>query len=301
MADEADFYREILDNLHDGVYFVDRERVVSYWNRGAERISGYSSEQMLGHRCSDHLLNHVTADGLPLCQTQCPLAACMEDGQPREAEVFLHHADGHRVPVLVRGAPLRDSSGAIVGAVETFSGNAATWAAREEARQLRHRSQRDTLTELANRGYMEGRLRAVVSEFQDRNPEAGLIFADVDHFKHFNDDYGHEIGDGVLRMVASTLRANVRSGDIVARWGGEEFVILLYDLGSEDELAALAEKLRALVAASRLDLAGTSLLATISAGATLLRRGDDAECLVRRADRLMYESKTSGRDRVTIG
>ena len=86
--------------------------------------------QMLGHSCSDHLLNHVTADGAPLCQSHCPLAACMEDGLPREAEVFLHHADGHRVPVLVRGASLRDPSGEIVGAVETFSGNAATWAAR---------------------------------------------------------------------------------------------------------------------------------------------------------------------------
>ncbi len=104
MSDDADLYREILDNLYDGVYFVDRERVVNYWNKGAERISGYSAEAMIGHSCSDHLLNHVDADGVSLCQDRCPLAACMSDGLPREAEVFLHHADGHRVPVLVRGA-----------------------------------------------------------------------------------------------------------------------------------------------------------------------------------------------------
>jgi diguanylate cyclase (GGDEF)-like protein/PAS domain S-box-containing protein len=301
MANEAGFYREILDNLYDGVYFVDRDRVVNYWNKGAERISGYSAARMLGHSCSDHLLNHVTADGAPLCENGCPLAACMEDGVPRETEVFLHHADGHRVPVLVRGAPLRDASGSIVGAVETFSGNAATWAAREEARELRDRTQRDALTDLVNRGYMEGRLRAVVAESQDHEPAAGVIFADVDHFKRFNVAYGHETGDRVLRMVAGTLRSNVRSGDIVARWGGEEFVILLYDIGAHAELAALAEKLRALVGASRLDLAGTSLFATISVGATLLRRGDSMEGMVARADQLMYQSKATGRDRVTIG
>jgi diguanylate cyclase (GGDEF)-like protein/PAS domain S-box-containing protein len=295
------FYREVLDNLYDGVYFVDRERVVTFWNRGAERISGYASEQMLGHSCRDHLLNHVSADGEPLCRDRCPLAACMADGVPREAEVFLHHADGHRVPVVVRGVPLRDASGAIVGAVETFSGNAAVWAAREEVRELRRRTQSDGLTGAASRSHAEGRLRAVVAEYAGCEPAAGLIFADVDHFKRCNDIYGHEVGDRVLRMVVSTLIANVRGGDVVGRWGGEEFVVLVNGTSSQVELAGLAEKLRALVAASRLDLDEQGLSVTISMGATLLRAHDSSEALVRRADQLMYESKSAGRDRVTVG
>ena len=296
----ADFYREILDNLHDGVYFVDRQRVVNYWNRGAQRISGYSGEQMLGHPCSDHLLNHVTADGAPLCQTQCPLAACMDDGVPREAEVFLHHADGHRVPVLVRGAALRDAQGEIIGAVETFSGNSATWAAREEARELRRTARRDPLTGVASRAHMEGRLRAVVADIEDNAPAAGLFFADIDQFKRVNDTHGHDVGDRVLRMVASTLHSNVRSGDVVARWGGEEFVVLAYEIGARADLATLGEKLRALVATSRLDLPDGSLAVTISLGATLLRRDDTSAALVQRADQLMYESKNTGRDRLTL-
>ena len=72
MGDDAGLYREILDNLYDGVYFVDRRRVVNYWNKGAERISGYSAQEMIGHSCSDHLLNHVNADGAPLCQYRLP-------------------------------------------------------------------------------------------------------------------------------------------------------------------------------------------------------------------------------------
>jgi diguanylate cyclase (GGDEF)-like protein/PAS domain S-box-containing protein len=295
------FYREILDNLHDGVYFVDRERRITYWNRGAAQISGYGPEEMLGHACSDHLLNHVTADGAPLCRDGCPLAACMADGKPREAEVFLHHADGHRVPVLVRGAPLRDDSGAIIGAVETFSGNAAVWAARDEVREIRRRTQRDALTDVASRSFIEGRLRAAVAECEGREPAAGFIFADVDRFKRFNDTYGHDIGDRVLQMVASTLGANVRKDDVVGRWGGEEFVVLGYAPGTLAELTSLAEKLRALIATSRLDLDEGRLSVTVSIGATLLRADDSPESLVRRADQLMYVSKAAGRDRVSVG
>ncbi len=118
MPYETDFYKNIIDNLYDGVYFVDRDRMITYWNKGAERISGYSAGQVIGRRCRDNLLNHVTANGVELCHDHCPLAAVMEDGRPREAEVYLHHADGHRVPVMVRATALRDEGGNIVGAVE---------------------------------------------------------------------------------------------------------------------------------------------------------------------------------------
>lgn len=134
MPEDKDFYKELLDNLYDGVYFVDRERLITYWNNGAERITGYKSNQVIGHSCRDNLLNHVTANGIQLCDAQCPLAACMEDGIVREADVFLHHADGHRVPVLVRAAPLRDAQGNIFGAVETFSSDAGAIAVRQQLR-----------------------------------------------------------------------------------------------------------------------------------------------------------------------
>ncbi|HEX2620296.1 MAG TPA: PAS domain S-box protein, partial [Phototrophicaceae bacterium] len=123
MPDEKDFYKDIIDNLYDGIYFVDRDRVITYWNKGAERITGYSADQTVGHACRDNLLNHVTANGIELCLTNCPLAAVMQDGHEREAEVFLHHKDGHRMPVVVRATAMRDGEGNIVGAIETFSSN----------------------------------------------------------------------------------------------------------------------------------------------------------------------------------
>ncbi len=301
MPADADFYKDLVDNLSDGVYLVDRERVITYWNKGAERITGYPSRLVLGRACRDNLLNHVTAEGLQLCGDHCPLAACMEDGQVRVADVFLHHADGHRLPVQVRAAPVRDAQGHITGAVETFSSATEVLSLRQQVRELRRTTRTDALTGIGNRQFLEGRLRALVAEFDGRPPAAGLLFVDIDGFKQFNDLYGHDTGDLVLRMVAATLYHNMRSTDAVGRWGGEEFLAIFYDVTSPEVLQSISDKLCRLVESSRLDLAGRSLTVTVSGGATLLRSDDTAETVVHRADQLMYQSKQAGRNRVTVG
>jgi diguanylate cyclase (GGDEF)-like protein/PAS domain S-box-containing protein len=299
--EDRDFYKDLIDNLYDGVYFVDRERVITYWNKGAERITGYQGSHVLGRSCRDNLLNHVTAGGVQLCHSQCPLAACMADGNVHEAEVFLHHADGHRLPVLVRGSPVRDPNGNIIGAVETFSAATETLTLRRQVRELRRTTRTDTLTGIGNRQYLEGRLRALIAEFADHTPAAGLLFMDIDHFKQCNDMHGHDVGDRVLRMVASTLYYNMRKTDVIGRWGGEEFLAILYDVHSLEELRSIAEKLRILVESSRIDLKNKSLTVTISVGATLLLPHDTPDAVVRRADQMMYQSKQEGRNLVTVG
>ncbi len=301
MPEENDFYKDIIDNLYDGVYFVDRDRVITYWNKGAERITGYPAAQALGRACRDNLLNHVTSNGVQLCMTNCPLAAVMEDGREREAEVFLHHADGHRVPIVIRASPMRDRNGEIIGAIESFSNNASAIEARSKLRELRRTVATDPLTGLGNRKHLEGRLSAVVAGYDSGANPAGLLFMDVDHFKQVNDTYGHNTGDEVLRMVARTLRHALRATDTVGRWGGEEFIAILYDLADRDDLWSASEKVRSLVECSRLDRGGSGLTVTVSLGGTLLRPGDTPETFVDRADELMYDSKRSGRNCVTVG
>ena len=302
MPQDRDFYKDIIDNLFDGVYFVDRERVITYWNKGAERITGYTSQQMVGRSCRDNLLNYVTANGVQLCVDQCPLAACMEDGNTREADVFFLHADGYRVPVPVRAAPMRDAQGNITGSVETLSSEMGVRAVRQELRGLRRTVQTDELAGIGSRRYLEGRLRAVIAELEyQTGTEAGLLFMDIDHFKQLNDTYGHDVGDRALRMVAATLRHSLRTSDVVGRWGGEEFLAILYDMASLEALNSISERLRMLVEFSRLDLAATSLTVTVSVGATLFLPGDTPESIVRRADELMYQSKLAGRNQVSVG
>ena len=297
MPDNASFYRAILDDLFDGVYFVDGERRITFWNRGAERITGFSSDQVLGRCCAENLLEHVNDCGTRLCFTACPLVGTMTDGQPREAEVYLHHADGHRVPVLVRVAPVRDSSGAICGAVETFSDNSKLTATREHLTVLADAAERDALTGLVNRRGFERRL---VGTLAAGETGAALLYLDVDRFKSINDTDGHNVGDQVLVTVANTLAANLRASDCVGRWGGDEFLVLMLGV-PDDRLLRLADKLRQLVGQSQVTVDGRRVSVTLSIGATLLHAGDTIETAVKRADAQLYESKRAGRNRVTAG
>ena len=302
MPEDLKFYKNLVDNLHDGVYFVNRDRIITYWNKGAERISGYKGTEVIGRSCRDNLLNHVNTEGLQLCQDHCPLAGCMEDGKPREADVFLHHADGYRVPVLVRTAPLRDAQGNITGSVETFSRDNGVMGVHQELRELRHSVVTDKLTGVGNRRYLDARLRSAISELTfEKDLSTGLLMMDIDHLKSINDMHGHEIGDRVLRMVAATLEHNLRNNDVLGRWGGDEFLIILYGLVSTQWLSAIAETLSMLVESSRLDLEKASLSVTVSTGAVLLLPEEPPEAAFRRVDELMYQSKKSGRNRVSLG
>ncbi len=292
------FYKNLLDNLHDGVYFVDKDRTITYWNRGAERITGYMSDEVRGKCCADNILKHIDEKGNPLCNGGCPLSETLADGKLRSAEVYLLHKDGHRVPISVRVAPIRDDRGRITGAVEIFTDNTPQAAALERIAEYEKIIYIDPLTELANRRYTEITLNARQEEMQRYGWPFGVVFIDIDHFKQINDRYGHDVGDEVLKMIAKTLSKSLRSFDVLGRWGGEEFIGVIANVDAS-ELIVTANRFRMLVEQSR--LAGKSpRQVTVSIGATLARPGDTIADLLKRADKLMYESKAAGRNRVTL-
>ena len=297
MDDKEPEFKEILDNISDGVYFVDRERRITYWNKGAEQITGYSAGQVIGLRCMDNLLNHVTENGVQLCLNGCPLHATIADGRKRQAEVYLHHADGERIPVMVRTSPIRDKNNEIIGAVETFSDNSLLHSIRHQVRRLEDTTLLDHLTGIGNRRFMERHLEIALLEFQQHHTPAGVLFMDIDRFKAINDTYGHENGDRVLRMVANTLRHNLRVEDAIARWGGEEFVALLAGV-DYNSLGRMAEKLNTLIAASSLRINDSTVTVTISVGGTIILPEDDSfQSLIKRADQNMYKNKLANPNR----
>jgi diguanylate cyclase (GGDEF)-like protein/PAS domain S-box-containing protein len=299
ILEQSDIHRNILDQLHEGVYLVDLNRTILYWNDGAERITGYSSSEVVGSSCADNILIHVDDEGQSLCKLACPLQHTMGDRQTREAEVFLHHKEGHRVPVLVRTAPLKDDADRVIGGIEVFNENLARSAMREEIETLRKLALQDQLTEIGNRRYAEMALQSRHSELDRYGWNFGVLLIDIDLFKRFNDRYGHDIGDLVLKMVASTLSSNIRTYDIVGRWGGEEFLVVIEKI-SADELASRAEHLRMLVESSARVIDGERLSVTISTGGSLARAGESIDDIVKRADNLLYRSKESGRNRCFI-
>lgn len=292
-------YEDLFENLGDGVYFVDRQRRITRWNRAAERITGYRANEVVGSCCSDNILVHVDDSGQVLCETHCPLTACLEDKQPHEIEVYLHHKDGHRVPVLVRATPLRDQSGEIIGVAELFNDNTEKTANNLRIKELEQLALLDKLTQLANRHYIEAELAARFEEMTRYGLSFGLLFMDIDHFKRFNDNFGHDAGDLALKNVAKTLLALARPFDLVGRWGGEEFICIIRNVDKEG-LEVVARRCLALVEKTYIPLQHQLENITVSIGATLVCSDDSSDSLIKRADQLMYRSKKAGRNRMTL-
>jgi diguanylate cyclase (GGDEF)-like protein/PAS domain S-box-containing protein len=290
----------LLESLPDGMYATDRERRITYWNKAAERISGFSGTEVVGSRCSDGILQHVDELGQQLCLGRCPLAATIEDGGTREAHVYLHHKQGHRVPVTVRVSPVHDSKGAVIGAVEVFSEDNGIHDLLRNLSEARREALVDELTDLGNRKSCELTLRSRIARLASHGVPFGVVFLDVDHFKFINDAFGHQVGDHVLLMVARTTERSLRPRDVVTRRGGDEFVIVL-DNASPSTLEEIAERMRTLIEQSFITHEGTRVSVTASLGATMGVVDDTPDTAIARADALMYESKESGRNRLTIG
>jgi diguanylate cyclase (GGDEF)-like protein/PAS domain S-box-containing protein len=293
----AEGIREALfDAAQEGLYVVDPSRHIVAWNAGAERITGYSAEDVIGRPCGADILNHVDSHGTALCRSNCPLMATIEDGEPRGAMVWLRHKGGHRVPVRVRVARVRDANGVVIGAVEAFE--PAAGPDPDEMEVLRDAARSDPLTGIANRGQFD---RVLAERLADPiGDRVGLLMTDIDHFKRVNDEYGHPIGDAVLRTVSQTISGALRPGDLVARYGGEEIAVIIARPSSADALGRIAERIRLLVAQSLVETSKQSVSVTISIGCAVADSGSSPEELIRHADEALYRAKEAGRDRVVV-
>jgi diguanylate cyclase len=165
---------------------------------------------------------------------------------------------------------------------------------------VRNESLTDPLTALANRKFFDSELAKAMAEAKEKNSSLSLMMADVDYFKLFNDKFGHQTGDQVLRLVASAMKQNVKGQDIAARYGGEEFVIALPNTVLASAVT-LADQIRKAVMAKELMKRSNGERlgrVTVSIGVAMLRADDTAQSLIERADNCLYAAKRSGRNRV---
>jgi len=293
-------YQALMSNIKDGVYFTDTQRQITYWNESAELITGYPAEEVIGSRCSDNILIHVDGEGRSLCKSLCPLAASMNDGMPREAKVYLHHKEGHRIPVLIRVTPLFDADGQLIGGAEFFTDISNQEILNERLKEMEQLALLDALTKLPNRHHL---LPEITSRFHEKyrlKLDFGLIFIDLDHFKGINDVFGHNTGDDLLRTVAKTLKTSVRPFDMVGRWGGDEFLCVVRNADTEI-LKTVSQRLHAMLNASSGPSVDDGIRITASLGATIATDSDTRDTLIERADALMYVSKQNGRNQITYG
>jgi len=171
---------------------------------------------------------------------------------------------------------------------------------RDSLEEAEERSKTDTLTGLANRRAMDEFLRLAQIQAMENGEPLSAMMIDIDHFKKFNDTYGHQVGDQVIKLMAAVLRENVRENDLAARYGGEELIAVLPGIDIE-ACKQVAERIRTVIAERRIRRRTTGeeiSSITISVGVGEFRLGESAESLIERCDRALYLAKRQGRNRV---
>jgi diguanylate cyclase (GGDEF)-like protein/PAS domain S-box-containing protein len=276
-----------------GAMEIGVDKRIQSWNPAAERIFGYAEEEALGADIVELTVPERLKAEIDGVIDRINTGAVID----RHINENLRK-DGAEIVCEWYNTPLYDSTGALVG-----------WASivrditeeKAEADKILYLSRHDPLTGLLNRRSMQERL----DEEALRNRRAGggyaTIMVDIDKFKRFNDEHGHECGDQVLRLTAETMSSTLRATDSLGRWGGEEFLVLLPETNLSGALE-LAEKIRRRIAETGFVYAGVELRLTVTAGAASC--GDPQESVddcIRRADEALLSGKEKGRNRVEAG
>ncbi len=290
----------IINNSYDGIFIVDRDRKIIYGNKAAENLTGYSNSDLIGDYCYEKMINTTDSNGMKSCEIDCPAVKSMRDNEIKEVDAYFYHKDGDKIPIFLKVLPYKNENNEIIGAIEIFSENSQRKQVSEKIKNLEKLVMLDELTKIPNRRYLENIIEIKLNEYLLNEVKFGLIFMDIDNFKEFNDNYGHDIGDLVLKTISKTFSNNLRGDDIIGRWGGEEFVAVCSVINI-DNLKKLAEKLRILVENTFIEVNNKKLRVTISVGAAIVTPEDNINTLIKKSDTLLYKSKRNMKNCITAG
>ena len=275
---------EVLDLMPDAVCVVDPEGRLLFVNASFQRIFGYAPEEVLGRQIFS--LVHPEDRAMTTAQAERVMAGELQ----RHFRNRYLHKDGHTVDIQWSARWLPEHR------VRIGVGHEVTELRRAE-RELEHRAHHDALTGLVNRHRLQAELQAAIDRAAGEGGGLALLYIDLDGFKRVNDRGGHAVGDRLLRELARRMQRAVRQNDLVARVGGDEFVVLLPDCRDLQAARDVADSLRArLVAPYRLPEGLFRLDASIGV-AMFPADGADAEALLAHADRTMYATKRDSRKR----
>ena len=271
--------RKFASSTTEGIFF-HQNGAISDVNDALQAILGYTRGEMIGR----NTLEFVPAE------SHERIIQYMRSGSEFLFECEVQHRNGHRVPAEIIGKTVhRDGQTHRLGVLRDI-----TERKRAEAR-IDYLARHDVLTGLPNRSFLAERLEGMLALARRHEVAAAILFIDLDNFKTINDSLGHHAGDELLQEVANRIKAALRDADIVARFGGDEFLIALGDLGAPGDATRVANKLLAVISAP-IALQGRQVYVTPSIGISLFPRdGNEVDELIRAADSAMYRAKDSGR------
>ncbi|MDP1681844.1 MAG: EAL domain-containing protein [Burkholderiales bacterium] len=271
------------------VMITNGKQEIVYVNPAFTLITGYESEEVLG-KTPRFLQGAETSQA-----TRVAIREALAANKPVRVEILNYHKTGRPYWQDLSIVPVLDDEGEVTHFVAIEVDITERKKAEQEIARI---AMEDHLTGLANRRAAEDRLELEWGRARRDHGEFAIAIADIDRFKLVNDQYGHHIGDQVLKHVSGVMATNLRGGDWIARWGGEEFIVCFHDLDRRGALTA-AERLRKQVKAKSISLPQGELPVTVSMGVTLYgTEHKSIEEMLAQADALLYEAKHAGRDKV---
>jgi PAS domain S-box-containing protein len=275
--------REILTQLGDGLpfglYMVDRNRKILYWNRTAAAISGYLSPQAVGRSCRDDLLVHCFADGPPICDTAaCPLTRTLRSGQPANFRAFLQHRDGYRVPVRMLTIPLRDESGKIVAIAELFQDESAT--AEELGWLSDARLRVHPVLGIPTPSAAEEQFRIYLAQSP---PRLAVFLIAIESLRELAQNRGAEAVDAVVSAVAHTITRLLTVPHFLGCWSDRRFLLLIPNCDPES-FENWLRTLKGVSSACGVKWWGDRIVPQVLVAATLVEEQESMETLLGRLD-----------------
>jgi len=281
----------ILNSIGDAVLSADIVGNVTYLNLAAEVMTGWSCKEAAGRPMAEVFRAlETTSRGTTPISMQVLDRQLRTGHQPQNC--ILIRRDGLEMPIEHSVSSIHDNRGHIIGAVTVVRD---VTAARAMALQMAYSAQHDGLTGLPNRMLLNDRISQAITLASRHMKKIGVLFLDLDGFKHINDSLGHQIGDKLLQSIAKRLVDCLRASDTISRQGGDEFVVLLSEIDQSDEAAATARRILETVAVAH-SIGQHTLHVTTSIGVSVYPDdGLDAETLIKSADMAMYQAKENGR------
>jgi diguanylate cyclase (GGDEF)-like protein/PAS domain S-box-containing protein len=280
-----------LDCIGDAVISTDVAGNISFINLTAEKMTGWSLNEVAGRPMSEvfRIVNADTRRGVENLMLRTSKLNRKGNLPPNS---ILIRRDGSEIYIEDSVAPIHDHGGRVVGSVKVFRDVSE---ARAMAEQIAHSAEHDLLTGLPNRMLLNDRIGQAIALANRHGGLVGLLFLDLDGFKHVNDSLGHPMGDKLLQAIAKRLLECVRAPDTVSRQGGDEFIVLLQEIKNSEDVAVAAKRLLKSVAETY-SMGEHDLHITTSIGVSLYPDdGMNAETLIKNADTAMYQAKENGR------
>lgn len=215
-----DIYRQVVESLPVGIYVVGRDRRIVFWNREAERVTGYLAQEVIGRSCQDDILAHCEAHGTSLCRSNgCLLTCALREKHSTEVFLFARHKDGHRIPIYAKSIPLCDEEGNVIGIAEMFSQPSSVLGAHPYAAGHDTNDGLNIPSFAATQAYLQSRFEA--------QAESAIFVIEIEDIDGMGRQRGLEMVHASMRALVNTLSDLLTMPHYLGRWRGQSFLIAL--------------------------------------------------------------------------